>query len=436
MPSVLAGARGIVAALAATALFASVGRAQQNAPVRAVDTANRAQVIDLYRNYYLPSNNLAPDWTGNVVTGVAGTLSQAYLCATLQRINYYRAMSGVSSDITFGPSEDNECQQAALMMAGQGEISHSPSPDWKFYTPAAAQAAADSNNRLDSIGDEGPGAVDRFMADVESNNYYVGHRRWFIYPGEGIMGAGAVPSSDLSAGTAAIWILNLVPRPADAPLQTSWPPAGFVPAALVYDRWSFSYQNADFSATKVSVSKGGVPQAIHQEAPAYESSATDYTIVGDNTLVWEMPDNAVGLTDDETYAVHLANVRVNGVARSFDYTVTSIQPQFSAINLTALVPVAHRTGPVNGKFQLTRNGDLSPAQTVSYRVSGSGVPGQDYAALSGTVTFPPGAASVKIRVSPDTTPGLKGKKTVILTLEPSADYRLGNAVQATVTIKN
>jgi hypothetical protein len=436
MPSALICARAAVAAWALGFLCASVGRGQQSAPVPAVDTTNRAQVIDLYRNYYLPSNNVAPDWTGNVVTGVAGTLSPAYLSATLRRINYYRAMSGVSSDIVFGAAEDDKCQQAALMMAAEGNISHTPSPDWTFYTLAAAQAAASSNIRLDSVGDEGPGAVDRFMADAEANNYYVGHRRWFIYPAEGVMGAGAVPPSDLSAGTAAIWILNLAPRPAGAPLQTSWPPAGYVPAPLVYNRWSFSYLDADFSGTKISVIKDGVPQTIQQEALVGESGNGVDTIVGDNTIVWEMPNNVVGLTDDETYAVHVANVRINGAAQDFDYTVTSIEPQLSTIKLTPLVSVAHRAGAVKGKLELSRNGDLSPAQAVSYRVSGTGVPGCDYTALAGTVTFPPGAASARIRIVPTTASGLKGKKTVIVTLEPSAGYKLGQSVQATVTIEN
>ena len=368
-------------------------------------------------------------------TGVAGTLSQAYLTATLQRLNYYRAMSGVGSDQVFGAAEDNADQQAALMMAAESNISHTPSPDWTFYTAAAAEACADSNIRLDSVGDEGPGAVDRFMSDAEANNYFVGHRRWFIYPGEGVMGAGAVPPSALSAGTAAIWILNLVTRPADAPLSTSWPPAGYVPASLVFDRWSFSYLNADFSHTTVSVSKNGAPMAIQQEALVGQSSADDSTIVGDNTIVWELPANVVSLTGDETYAVHLANVGVNGVPRDFDYTVTSIQAELSTVQVSAPVPIAHRTGSVVGKFEFSRDGDLSPAQTVQYRIGGTAVPGKDYHTLSGSVTFPPGVAVVKIRVTPDTGAGLKNQQTVMLTLKPSANYQLGSTRQATVLIK-
>ncbi len=401
----------------------------------AVDTTDRQQVLALYRNYYLPGNNLDPGWTGDVVAGIAGTLSESYLGATLQRINYYRAMSGVGSAITFDPNEDAECQQAALMMAAQNDVSHTPGTDWKFYTPAAAEAAADSNIRLDSTGDEGPGAVDRFMAEVEPNNYYVGHRRWFIYPGEGPMGAGAVPPSDLSPGTSAIWVLNYFQRPADAPLSTSWPPAGYVPADLVYDRWSFSYPNADFSATTVSVTKGGVPLDIQQEALVGESGNGVTSFVGDNTIVWEMPDNVVNLTGDESYAVHLANVLIDGAAQDFDYTVTSIDADPAVISLTPLVPVAHRAGPVKGKLMLTRTGDVSQAQTVAYQIGGSGVPGQDYNALTGTVTFNPGVSTVKIRVVPTETPSSPGRKTVNVALQPDAAYTLDVPAAATVTIR-
>jgi hypothetical protein len=428
-------ARAALAALIISAVFTVACRAQQVAPVPAVDTGDRTAVIRLYLNDYLPSNNVAPDWTGNVVTGGAGTLSDAYLSATLRRLNYYRAMSGVGSRQVFGQNEDDMCQQAALMMAAEGNISHTPPPSWPFYTAAAAEACADSNIRLDSAGDEGPGAVDRFMADAETNNYYVGHRRWFIYPAEGEMGAGAVPPSNLSAGTAAIWIMNTVPRPANAPWQTSWPPAGFVPAPLVFARWSFSYLDADFSGATVSVIKDGVSMNVQQEPLAGELGDGVNTFVGDNTLVWEMPENQVGLTEDETYAVHVANVRINEVAQDFDYTVTSIEPRFSRISVTALVPVAHRVGTVKGKLALDRTGDISPALTVAYEVGGTGVAGRDYRALTGTVTFQPGESMAKIPVSPLTGSGAAGPKTVTVSLVAGDSYKLGPDVQATVTIR-
>ena len=423
------------AAFALCAGFASLCGAQEQAPVPGVDTTNRQQVLALYQDYYVPSNNIDPGWTGNLLTGDPGTLSVAFLDATLQRINYYRAMSGVSSDIALSALYNSECQQAALMFAAQGDISHTPPTSWFFYTAEAADAAANSNIRLDSSGDEGPGAVDRYMADAEPNNFYVGHRRWFVYPPQGPMGAGAVPSSYTNVGTSAIWVVNYAARSMSSTLSTSWPPAGFVPASLVFDRWSFSYLNADFTSAIVTVNKGGVMQTVEQEPLEGNSGDGSNTFVGDNTIVWEMPNNVVSEANDETYDVHLANVIVNGVPQQFDYAVTSFNPDPSNISLSAIAPVAHRNGQLKGKILLTRDGDVSQPLAIAYSVAGTGVPGQDYAALNGTATFAAGLSVTKIRVIPSATPSSPGKKSVTVTLQAGGGYSLVDPVAATVMIK-
>ena len=266
-------------------------RAQQAAPVPVCDATDRAQVINLYQNDYLPSVNLPPGWTGNIVTGDPGTLGDAFRQGIVQRINYFRSMSGVGSNVTFDAADSVMCQQAALMMSAAQNISHTPASTWPFYTAAAATACASSDIRLDWQGDEGAGAIDRFMADSESNNTYVGHRRWLVYPGETVMASGAVPGDGLTfPGTNATWVLSPVPRPADAPASTSWPPAGFVPAPLVFNRWSFSCVNADFGGAVVSVTKNGAAMAVQQEALEYESAPDGSgAFEGDNTLVWELP---------------------------------------------------------------------------------------------------------------------------------------------------
>jgi hypothetical protein len=417
--------------------FGARSRGQEQAPVPSVDATDREQVTNLYRQYYLPGNDATPGWTGDLGAGDPGTLSEAYRAATLQRINYYRAMCGLTSNLTFGSTEDGECQQAALMMAAEGNISHTPPSSWPFYTSDAAQACANSNIRLDSVGDEGPGAVDRFMADDEVNNADVGHRRWFLYPDEGEMGSGAIPPSDAYAGTAAIWIMNFVPRPSGTPAYYSWPNAGYVPANLVYNRWSFSYLNADFTQATVSVTKNGASIPVNLETPQYQSSNSSDIIVGDNTLVWELPGNTVSTTQDETYAVHVGQVMINGVPQDFDYTVTTIDAEPVQIGLTVPGPVAHRNNPTPpGRIKLSRDGDLTAPLTVSYSVAGTATPGERYVALSGNVTFPAGSAMAKIKVVPIAAPGLRGKRTVLITLLPGADYTLGSVTSGTINVQN
>ena len=321
--------------------------AQQRAPVPAVNTASRAQVLALYRHYYLPAARAIPGWTGSVAARQPGTVSDDYLCATLQRINYFRAMCGLRGDVVFDPARNARCQQAALMMATERNVSHHPPAFWKGYTAAAAEASAHSDLCMNWNPDQGPGAVERYMADDEPNNAYVGHRRWLLSPRIAVMGAGLVPAQGREhPGANAIWIsapaaAAAVPVANPAPatrLPTAWPPPGFVPAPLVYARWSFSCANADFRGATVGVTKNGVALPVLQERPEFQTEADGSGAgVGLNTLVWTLPGNLVRPNADEIYQVRVSNVRINGVRRHFDYPVVSIDPAASPAQDTLLV---------------------------------------------------------------------------------------------------
>ena len=107
-------------------LAAATSRAQM-ADVPPVDTTDRGQVTSLYRLYYQPSAMVPAQWTGSVAAGAPGTLGFGYRRATLQRINYYRAMSGLPGNVVFNDDANVRCQQTALMMAAQRAVSHTPS---------------------------------------------------------------------------------------------------------------------------------------------------------------------------------------------------------------------------------------------------------------------------------------------------------------------
>ncbi len=293
-----------------------------------VDTTDRAQVTSLYRLYYRASSMVPSCWTGSVATGAPGTLGTAYLRATLRRINYYRAMSGQPGNVVFDAAANARCQQTALMMSAQRAVSHTPSREWRFYTPVAAETAARANLDLDWRGDEGPGAIDRYMSDFGSENGCVGHRRWLLYNAVHVMGTGAVPAEGSShPGANVTFIGGPAPCPPGAPPSAAWPPAGFVPAPLVYDRWSFAYANADFHAATVRVTKNSAPVAATREPVRFQTRPDGTgTIVGNNTLVWTLPGNVVSRSADETYRVQIDRVYIGGVCRHFDYQVTSIDP--------------------------------------------------------------------------------------------------------------
>ena len=83
----------------------------------------------------------------------------------------------------------------------------------------------------------------------------------------------------------------------------------------------------------------------------------------------------------------------------------------------------------------TRTGETTSALTVNYTVKGNAQANVDYKPLSGTVTFKPGQATVKLKVKPlqtavtSTTPA---KLKVTLTL--GAGYTISDPSRAKVTV--
>lgn len=143
-----------------------------------------------YQNVFLPPGNIAPEWNGNVAAGDAGTLGAAYLAAIVARVNAYRWMAGLPGGITLDPTENAEAQQAALMMAANGQLNHDPLSTWIDYTAEGADAAGHSNLGLFDNAPSGTDAIDLYMADPGDSNTFVGYRRWVLYPPEQTMGVG------------------------------------------------------------------------------------------------------------------------------------------------------------------------------------------------------------------------------------------------------
>lgn len=103
------------------------------------------------------------------------------------------------------------------------------------------------------------------------------------------------------------------------------------------------------------------------------------------------------------------------------------------VSAVATGATANEAGPVDGQFTLTRVGDTSGALPVTYTLGGTASNGLDYATLSGTVTFAPGASTtnISVTVSNDTIPEFT--ETVILNVTSGAGYGIGGG-PATVSI--
>jgi hypothetical protein len=91
-------------------------------------------------------------------------------------------------------------------------------------------------------------------------------------------------------------------------------------------------------------------------------------------------------------------------------------------------------GPSPGAFRFSRTGDTSGELTVSYTVAGAATPGSDYAALSGSVTFAPNAATADVNVSPEDDSVAEYDESVSVTVEEGTGYTVGEFDSAAVVI--
>lgn len=291
-----------------------------------VDITNREAVRQLHMAVYGASEGIDIGWTGDPATCNPGTTSLEYQQAVIRRVNYFRALAGVPADVTLDTEHHPDVQATALIMSVNDFIGHDLPDNAQCYTPEADTAAGKSNL---SLGIYGPAAIDGYMFDPGPYNGAVGHRRWILYPQETWMATGDVPPNGNRAGANALYVLGgplWNPRPPVRDEFVAWPPPGYVPYQVVPVRWSFSYPDADFSQTTVTVTQGGdeIPLSFEEFSPNR----------GENTLVWYFSSLDPADTtyrwpkpaQDTTYAVSVQNVLIDGQNRSFQYQVTVFDP--------------------------------------------------------------------------------------------------------------
>lgn len=308
------------------------------------DPDSRWQMRDYYNAVYAYGSDAQLGWTGSYDTGYAGTISAEWQEATLNRINYYRNMAGVPSDVVFDPVLNTKSQESAFMMSANNKFSHTPPSNWLWWTQGAYDAAKNGNLALGSMGAD---SIRGYMSDFGSNNAPVGHRRWILYPATSVMGSGDVPGTNPASRPAAnvLWVIpsGWGERPATRDEFVAWPPRGYVPSDIVYARWSFSYPGADFSSTTVSMKKNGqsIPLSIESRQAGYGDNSIVWIPAGMSTsgfVTWPTP------AQDEAVRVTLGNVRIDGSMRSFSYTVTIFDPDRAGEEET--VSMGYPYGPV------------------------------------------------------------------------------------------
>jgi uncharacterized protein YkwD len=302
-----------------------------------INPGNRQESLDFFNQVYLASEGVNSGWTGDLDSCVPGQTSDEFMQAVQQRINYFRSMAGVPGTVQLDDIFSNKAQQAALMMSVNGQLSHNPPPSWECYTAEGAQAAGSSNLAL---GVYGPEAITLFMYDPGSGNYFVGHRRWILYPQTQSMGTGDIPVEGNNWSANPLWVFDQnmwEPRPQTREEYVAWPPAGFVPYQVVFPRWSFAYDEADFSAATVAMSSDGQPITV-----LVKSTVNGY---GENTLVWEPQVNfGVPPAADTTYEVTISDVKIDNVSHEFSYQVILFDPG-SMAGMATSVPAGELNVP-------------------------------------------------------------------------------------------
>jgi len=284
---------------------------------------NRTEANRDYRDNYFSSSFDSEElaWTGsvdgtdNVNPCTAGDISDIVKAKLLQRINYFRRMVGVEDQIIFDETLNEKCQEAALMMKANNALLHEPPRNWRCFTDAGFDAARSSNldgNSVDIIS-----SIDSYIKDAGDINFFVGHRRWIFHSQAKVFGVGQTTNSNV------LWVHPLPSNPLISIYNKfiAYPPDGFIPNSLVFDRWSFGIPGAKFLDATVLIkdaNDNSIPLTV---------ISTEYEGFADNTIVWEPSGIEVSSCEDVFYNVKISNVELaNGSRQDYNYTVKIFQP--------------------------------------------------------------------------------------------------------------
>lgn len=226
---------------------------------------------------------------------------------TLDRINYYRRLAGLPTEVRFDDSLTSMCQQAALMMHINNELSHEPDASWSCYSDDGKLAAGKSNLALGVHSTE---AIALYMIDPGTNNGAVGHRRWILYSRAKDFGMGSTNRAH------ALYVIN---NKIDAPEDLdyiAYPSPGYFPAPLLPNRWSISVPRANFTNSTVEmVDEFG--NDIDADILPIKNG------FGDNTLVWEVASSSIDRSSefDQKIFATVDKIQIGGRDTSFSYSV-------------------------------------------------------------------------------------------------------------------
>lgn len=272
----------------------------------------RDSILKDYRDNYLPTQmtQVESGWDGNTANCFPGGLPPVTIDKVLRRVNYFRRLVGLNSDLTWDTTHFAKCQEAALMMHANGALNHNPPNTWACFTPGGALAASKSNL---SIGSSPSGSVTSCMQDNGSGNVDVGHRRWLLHSTKKQFSFGA------TSNAAVMYVIGTQAGNTQIPPFIAYPSKGFFPRPLAFARWSFGIPQAIFDNATVSMTDS---QGNDINLTVISKSKTGY---GDNTIVWEPQGIDPLATNDAEYSVTVSGI-ANATQTTYTYKVVLVNP--------------------------------------------------------------------------------------------------------------
>lgn len=215
---------------------------------------SKEQVSNDYKENYLGSEIKELGWNGNTLLCMKGEINSEAYKKVMQRINYFRRMAGVPDVIELNDSLNEVAQAAALIMYANNYLTHEPTKNLKCYSDIGYDGASTSNLSSLIKGEYSQIIADE-MEDGGANNKDCGHRAWILKASTKMMGFGA------TIGSYALCVINRTTNHKPIPDFYSWPPNGYVPYQVVYNKWSFYIPEGeiDFSKTKIEMTVDGKP---------------------------------------------------------------------------------------------------------------------------------------------------------------------------------
>lgn len=191
-----------------------------------------------------------------------GNLKQSGIDDGVRALTFFRWLTGLGPISANNDTYNQQAQLCAVTSAHNpaNANAHHPDESSTCYTPQGA-AGAGSSNIAWSYNMNGPGMIEQFMDD-RGNDTTLGHRRWFLKPGLGVVGIGMYTGENTTYPWAGcVKVIGTGGGGGSAPPlgYIAYPPAGFVPERLTQTKlWSLSNSgiHSDFTVTVTEVSSG------------------------------------------------------------------------------------------------------------------------------------------------------------------------------------